>query len=821
MIVSIETVLRRFRRRLTRSEWLARILGLAASEASTNAAGLVLIQIDGLSRPELERALERGEMPFLKRLLTKQHYQLKDLYAGVPSSTPAAQGELFYGVKQAVPGFGFMERRSGELVRMYEPGIASRVEKQLQREGSAPLLKGGSCYASIFCAGADEPHFCPASMGWGPALRNAKPLAVILLLVTHIWSLLRTAVLLVVELVLALIDCVRGLIQGQDLAKELLFVPTRIVITILMRELATIGAAIDIARGLPIIFLDYLGYDEQAHRRGPDSAFAHWTLKGIDRCIARLWRAAHRSKHRHYDVWIFSDHGQEKSRPWQELNGQPFAEALSAAIAQYEQRPVAFRSSGHRGVQLQRVRLFGGRRVQRLFPIDEPQQAITDGEPISVSTLGPIAMLYLPKTQIVNSAAMAQLIVEATAAPLVLYKATHPDRKSEVLGWCAEGEVSLPQDGMRLVGADHPFAEEVVLDLVELCHHPDSGDFVICGWRAAGSRGNGRRGDSCRGDNSRGDIRAISFAQENGAHGGIGPHETHAFALLPADIVSTGRQRSYWRFVDLRRAVRQFLHSSPGPETVRKARDAAAARSLRVMTYNVHRCVGVDGKLSPERVARVIARHEPDIVALQELDVERARTGGVDQAHEIARLLQMEYHFHPSFKVQEERYGDAILSHLPMRLVHTGALPGSSGRIPFEPRGALWVAVEHRGREVQVINTHLGLSPAERRRQVEALLGPDWLGHPDCQEPRILCGDLNTGPRSAVYRRLQTQLDDAQRMCPEHSPRATFFSRLPRVRIDHIFTGGDLQVLNVEVPRTELAQLASDHLAVLVELELL
>src|ERR1700761_8305506 len=95
----------------------------------------------------------------------------------------------------------------------------------------------------------------------------------------------------------------------------------------------------------------------------------------------------------------------------------------------------------------------------------------------------------------------------------------------------------------------------------------------------------------------------------------------------------------------------------------------------RIMTWNVHRCVGVDRKLDVGRVAAVIAHCRPDIVALQELDVCRPRTGAVDQAHAIASRLGMSFHFNAALTVQEERYGDAILTHLPVRLVRTGPLP--------------------------------------------------------------------------------------------------------------------------------------------------
>ena len=76
----------------------------------------------------------------------------------------------------------------------------------------------------------------------------------------------------------------------------------------------------------------------------------------------------------------------------------------------------------------------------------------------------------------------------------------------------------------------------------------------------------------------------------------------------------------------------------------------------RIVTYNVHRCVGTDRRLDVGRIAAVLAELEPDIVALQELDVGRARTGGVDQAHEIARRLDMACHFHAALKVEEELY---------------------------------------------------------------------------------------------------------------------------------------------------------------------
>lgn len=235
------------------------------------------------------------------------------------------------------------------------------------------------------------------------------------------------------------------------------------------------------------------------------------------------------------------------------------------------------------------------------------------------------------------------------------------------------------------------------------------------------------------------------------------------------------------------------------------------------MTYNVHRCIGDDGVLSPGRVADVIARWEPDVVALQELDVGHARTGRADQPGLIARRLGMGYYFHPAIRSEDEHYGDAILSRYPMRLVRAGPLPTVPGRPGLERRGALWAAVSCAGREVQVLNTHLGLGPAERFAQVEALLGPEWLGDPACGAPRVFCGDFNAWPLSTVYRRVTRVLRDAQSHRTHGWPRNTFPSRWPLLRIDHVFLSRDWSVRAVRVPRTRLTRIASDHLPVVVE----
>jgi endonuclease/exonuclease/phosphatase family metal-dependent hydrolase len=239
---------------------------------------------------------------------------------------------------------------------------------------------------------------------------------------------------------------------------------------------------------------------------------------------------------------------------------------------------------------------------------------------------------------------------------------------------------------------------------------------------------------------------------------------------------------------------------------------------LRILTYNVHRCLGLDGQLSPARIAEVIASCEADIVALQEIDVRRARTRSVDQAQAIAEELCMHFHFHPAIRVMEELYGEAILTHRPSKLVKAGPLPSwGSKKILVEPRGALWASVNLNGTEVQIINTHLGLRGPERLRQVNALLGPEWLGAQAACEPIIVAGDFNAIPRSLVYRRLTSHLNDAQSSltCPRQQP--TYPARAPFLRIDHVFVSCKVEVFKAETIKTPLARVASDHLPLVVD----
>ncbi|MBI1291370.1 EEP domain-containing protein [bacterium] len=230
-------------------------------------------------------------------------------------------------------------------------------------------------------------------------------------------------------------------------------------------------------------------------------------------------------------------------------------------------------------------------------------------------------------------------------------------------------------------------------------------------------------------------------------------------------------------------------------------------RHLKVLTYNVHGCVGWDRRPDPARIATVIESCQPDIIGLQELDVGRLRSGGADQAQYIASRLRMNATFHPAMHRGEEQYGDAILTSLPAEVVKTGDLPG-----PGEPRGVIWMRIAFADRRFDVFNTHLGAKRYERMRQLSTLLGERWLGNSACRDSDvILMGDFNAIPSSMGYRQIARKLELA-RPKERRFNDPTFPSRFPFLRLDHVFLSSGLRCIDARPVRTPLARVASDHL---------
>ncbi len=772
-------------------------MGVPTPVGEAGRPGLIMLQIDGLSRDQMERALARGNLPFLSKMIHHGHYTLETFYSGVPSTTPAVQGEIFFGVRAAVPSFQFMQRSTGKVLRMYEATAAAAVEASLGCPH--PLLEGGRCYSNIYRAGAERSRYCSEDLAPDELLKHLHPLKGLALLIVHAPIVFRIAGLTLLELALAVVDAFRGLYHHQNALKEIAFVPARVIVCILLRELVRFRVLLDIERGVRVIHANFLGYDEQAHRRGPGSAFAHWTLKGIDRTFRDIFRAAERSDFRDYETIVYSDHGQERSEPFTKRHGKDPEDAFREVFAH---GPLAGRDIWMRripemvGGTLERcLHLLGRDPSKSTFTADAATQIV-------VTAMGPLGHIYLPSEPAPDEMeSYARELVRA-GVPLVLLR----PRDGAVKAFNSRGVHHLPADRVEVLGSGHPFLDEAAADLVRLCGHPDAGDFIISGW-----------------DPER---APLTFPLENGAHGGPGSEETRGLLLVPDRIRHWHMRhlpatRTRVRGEDLRKIALHFLDhdgshdEDDSPEHLQRFGNPP----LRVMTYNIHSCAGIDGKIRPERIARVINRFSPDIVAVQEVDSRRRRSGGHDQADLIAAHLRMKHVFHAMFEEEKERYGIAVFARHPFTVVKSGFLTPPEPRLFREARGAIWLRFDQDdGPPIHFFNTHFGLGRAERRNQVDELLGNAWLGSLPDREAVVLCGDLNSMPNSYVCRRLRERFADAQLALRGHRPQATFSSVRPLLRIDHIFVSRHFVVREVERPATVAALVASDHLPLCAEL---
>ena len=233
---------------------------------------------------------------------------------------------------------------------------------------------------------------------------------------------------------------------------------------------------------------------------------------------------------------------------------------------------------------------------------------------------------------------------------------------------------------------------------------------------------------------------------------------------------------------------------------------------LRVATYNVHRCRGLDGRVRPDRIARVLAELGADVMALQEV---RGGTGGrpaVDQAAFLAEALGVGMFFSPTRKLGGHPYGNAVLSRLPAAHMahHDLSVEG------LEPRGCQHVDVTFGSTLVHVFNVHLGTGFLERRRQGVRLVSDAILLSGRFAGPRLVLGDFNEWAPGLTTRLLRGHLRSVD-VQAHLQRRRTYPGLLPLVHLDHIYHDEGLELVSLKLHRTKLTLLASDHLPLVAE----
>jgi hypothetical protein len=475
---------------------------------------LLVVQIDGLSRATLTRALAEGAMPFLARLVKRHGFALHPMSVGVPTSTASFQMAAMFGVRPDIPGFHYHDKRRRADVYFPLPGHAALVERE-HADGRLGILAGGSAYGCVFTGGARHNLYSFARLtrptGEG-VLRALSP--VVILAHVFVKSLLRT----IVELLRVLLGALASPLGRGGGSWRWLGI--KIGISVWLRALFTLSASRDLYAGVPAVYVNYLDYDVTAHAFGPDSRRALRALRRVDRSLHELWRVLRRVPEHRYHLYVLSDHGQAACASYRDVAGgvalerRLFSEFLGhrpvdppGADRPELVRPLLAYRRAEKGL-LQRFLNYLEEDV-----LGEHSAYQRDG--VRVISAGPNAFLYVvdvPEPLSIDEIesrfpGLPRAISRSPGIGFVL--ARSPD--GPLCFWRGERHRLAP-------GEAGPFRERgdaavVVQGIMDLMAMRSAGDLVIYGIDAPGGH--------------------VSFIPEAGAHAGPSPEELHTFIVTP------------------------------------------------------------------------------------------------------------------------------------------------------------------------------------------------------------------------------------------------------------------------------------------------
>lgn len=243
-----------------------------------------------------------------------------------------------------------------------------------------------------------------------------------------------------------------------------------------------------------------------------------------------------------------------------------------------------------------------------------------------------------------------------------------------------------------------------------------------------------------------------------------------------------------------------------------ESRPARQPLDLRIATYNIHRCRGMDRRTMPSRVADVLREIDADVIALQE--VIGAGPAGAGQAEEIGAALGMGWVMATVRHLRNHLFGNVILSRFPILHHSQYDLSWRTCEARACQRADLDLGG---GRSLHVYNVHLGTAVLERRYQAPRLAS--FVHDRRIDGPKIILGDFNEWMRGLATKTLSALFESVD-IHSHLQRRRTYPGIFPVLHLDHIYYEGAIEVRRVELPRTRKALMASDHLPLVANLRL-
>ena len=472
--------------------------------------GMLIVQLDGLSAPLLSWAVKAGNLPNLGKWLRTGTHAMVPWHTGMPATTPASQAGILHGSGDAVPAFRWYEKESARLVVTNRPRDAADVEARIST-GRGLLADGGVSISNVFSGDA------PTSLlTFSNAALPGRSARGYLAFVASPYGFARAIVLSIGEMLKEIQQARRQRFRNvyPRVPRTAAFVVLRAVSNVLLRDINVTLIAEQMSRGAPVIFCDFVDYDEVAHHAGPLRPEAMQTLEGLDRVLGTLHRLA-RVAGRRYEIVVLSDHGQSQGATFSQRYGVP----LEHLVADLAGGVTAAAKGGTNDEDWARATsLLAGVSGQSRSCGPVTADPAEPGEVVTVAS-GNLAMVYL--TAVPGRASLED--VESLRPGLVDGLAKHPGI-GLVVSRTADGPVAIGPAGRHhlptgaVTGTDPllPYGPAAAADLLAHQSVAHVGDLVLVS-----------RVD-------RGTDEVAAFEELVGSHGGIGGWQTEAVLVHPA-----------------------------------------------------------------------------------------------------------------------------------------------------------------------------------------------------------------------------------------------------------------------------------------------
>lgn len=481
--------------------------------------GLLVVQLDGVSLTILDRAIEAGQAPNLARWLGQTHRE-DTWWKTIPSTTPATMAGVLHGDDQQVPAFRWWDRETGRLLAVSRPADASLIEDRFET-GNGLLRDGGTAISTTFGGEADQ-AFLTISHATGS--RGLGSGATYLSFFARPFLFPGALVLSVGEMVKELYQARRQKVRDVQprISRSGSYVVLRGITNVLLRKLNLSLVAQEMAAGRPIIFVDFVDYDEIAHHAGPERPESMRALEGLDAVLGLLQQVATATT-REYELVVISDHGQSLGRTFAQLTGSSLEATVTAFMSEPDSAvPSVAHTAGEEWGPVNALvnsvlSRGGGEPTDRVLgpdgdtdTVERPEVAVTGG--------GNLGMVWFPRLsrrpdlrQLTQR--WPRLVPGLISAPGIgLVMATDHNGQAVVFG--PSGVRNL---GTGSLEGDDPLAgypTRTAADLLRLHGIPRAGDLVIISTV-----------------DDRGHVHA--FENQVGSHGGIGGQQNQALLVHP------------------------------------------------------------------------------------------------------------------------------------------------------------------------------------------------------------------------------------------------------------------------------------------------